>query len=99
MNQQVEGIGRMVRRTCAFCGDSFLTRRSDAKFCSTKCRQRQARWRVKLNTRRERLRVLVNDIAEYMFYHDAKPAAAEYLKATIRQIEAEFVVHDVRDIA
>lgn len=96
MPKQEPSPGRLVRRTCAFCGDDFYTARSDAKFCSVKCRQRHARWRVKLARRRARIKVLINDVAEYLEYVDAKPAAAEYLTASIRQIEAHFVVHGVK---
>jgi endogenous inhibitor of DNA gyrase (YacG/DUF329 family) len=38
---------RYKLRTCAACGISFTTTRTDARFCSNRCRQAHYRRRVK----------------------------------------------------
>jgi hypothetical protein len=45
--RRVKGDGRVRReeRPCEFCGEGFVPRRSDARFCSTTCRQRAHRRR------------------------------------------------------
>ena len=35
---------RRTRRSCVRCGDSFLAKREDAKYCSVKCRIRASRY-------------------------------------------------------
>jgi hypothetical protein len=35
---------RRTRRSCIRCGDSFLAKREDAKYCSVKCRIRASRY-------------------------------------------------------
>jgi ribosomal protein S27AE len=35
---------RRTRRSCVRCGDSFLAKREDAKYCSVRCRIRASRY-------------------------------------------------------
>ena len=37
---------RRTRRNCIRCGDSFLAKRFDAKYCSVKCRIRASRYPI-----------------------------------------------------
>jgi hypothetical protein len=98
MSEQDSSMYRRVRNTCFFCGSQFFSIRPDAKYCSAKCRQRSARWRVKLTHLRERLKHDVTEVAEYMEHTSCKPAAAAHLRNTIRQIEAELVMHGIMEV-
>jgi ribosomal protein S27AE len=41
---QPSKLKRRTRRSCVRCGDSFLAKREDAKYCSVKCRIRASRY-------------------------------------------------------
>jgi ribosomal protein S27AE len=43
-NSKVSQPKRRTRRSCVRCGDSFLAKREDAKYCSVKCRIRASRY-------------------------------------------------------
>lgn len=42
-SQIIPGLKPVTERQCAICGESFLAKRRDAKYCSPKCRQRAHR--------------------------------------------------------
>ncbi len=98
MSNQETQPGRLTRHVCAFCGDTFYSVRSDAKFCGPKHRQAHARWRGKLARLRERVKRCVNEMADYLDYDTAKPAAAQHLKNVVRQVEAEMVMHGIMEV-
>lgn len=99
MTSQAVLPGRQVRKTCAFCGDTFWSVRSDAKYHDAKCRQRALRWRKKMEHLRARLKLNINELAQYLLYEQSRSACAHYMAATIRQIEAELVYHGVQEVA
>jgi len=88
----------MIRHECAFCGNAFWSIRPDAKYDTATCRQRALRWRKKMFATRQRLQRHATELAEYLDYPNARSAAAEYMHATIRQIEAELVMHGILEV-
>jgi hypothetical protein len=69
----------LVARRCAFCGKTFWASRSDAKFHTPHCRAAFYRWRKRLPYYSDRVERIVNEMASYLAYDDAKPLAARLL--------------------
>ena len=79
----------LVRRSCRFCGTTFYAHRSDALYCSNRCRTRAFRWRKRLPYQEERAVFALHEVCEYLHFEDSVSLASSILQRIANQIETE----------
>jgi len=70
---------QLVKCVCVFCGTSFWSDRSTAKYCTASHKQKMYRWRVKLHSQKAKALSTIQEIRSYFTYPDSVPLATAVL--------------------
>lgn len=88
----------LIRRECFFCGRAFWAYRTDAKYCSGRCRQRAMRWRAKLQTAEARAIGALAEVASYIDYEDSRPSGVHALLRLQQKVADLLIKHGVQKV-
>ena len=67
--------GKLVRRVCFFCGETFYASNPTAKFDRPACRLKAFRWRNRVKLHEGRALTALQAMQEYLNYTDSGDAA------------------------
>lgn len=88
----------LVRTACAFCGKVIWSKMGTRYYCTPSCKQKMYRWRVKLDSSKEKCISLVKEIASYLTYENSTPSALTALNEVISEAFRQMDQHNVKRV-
>lgn len=80
-------IPREFSRTCHFCGDTFISKSSIAKFCKPTCKQKMYRWRKRLPFLYTETETHLDALSEYLKFPDSRPHTITLMKLIKQRVD------------
>jgi Fe-S-cluster-containing dehydrogenase component len=83
---------------CAFCGQFIPKGRSDKGYCSSSCKQKAYRWRIKQQRYASDAALAIANLASYIDYPEMQYKAVGALQELKKHIDAVMAEHGVRKV-